>query len=341
MKVSWSANWDDDLGGSPEILPGDPIHNLWDAVISRVHATLPPALWAEEYVTWLAIAEGAGATEKIEAELARALAAFHDGRSGIGDWFAGAYHRLPEIARATPEARELLEASRSQVRMALHRRGDLLEIGITEPADGAVAIVVPDTEPKLLELVAGTQTMKVMVHEGKAVVQTVGSGPVRIRTAQGIVYELPGADYRAMTLGDGRIFVSHAQSDARQAAALRAWLMEQDPTLADEVGVPVGLTWKDALRRVSTRCEWVICLLSSAWESSSECKAEYRTAEYLGKRILPARLEPSTGESIQDWQGVDLFGDGPLTGIDIGDGSTSAFSTQGLQRIRTPSRRRA
>ena len=25
MKVSWSANWDDDLGGSPEILPGDPI----------------------------------------------------------------------------------------------------------------------------------------------------------------------------------------------------------------------------------------------------------------------------------------------------------------------------
>ncbi len=25
MKVEWSANWDDDLGGSPEILPGDPI----------------------------------------------------------------------------------------------------------------------------------------------------------------------------------------------------------------------------------------------------------------------------------------------------------------------------
>ena len=25
MKMSWSANWDDDLGGSPEILHGDPI----------------------------------------------------------------------------------------------------------------------------------------------------------------------------------------------------------------------------------------------------------------------------------------------------------------------------
>ena len=25
MKVSWSANWDDDLGGSPEIVPGDPV----------------------------------------------------------------------------------------------------------------------------------------------------------------------------------------------------------------------------------------------------------------------------------------------------------------------------
>jgi nitrate reductase beta subunit len=27
MKVSWSANWDDDLAGSPEIVPGDPILN--------------------------------------------------------------------------------------------------------------------------------------------------------------------------------------------------------------------------------------------------------------------------------------------------------------------------
>ncbi|WP_330219916.1 4Fe-4S dicluster domain-containing protein, partial [Mycolicibacterium elephantis] len=25
MDISWSANWDDDLGGSPEIVPGDPV----------------------------------------------------------------------------------------------------------------------------------------------------------------------------------------------------------------------------------------------------------------------------------------------------------------------------
>lgn len=312
----------------------NPIHNLWDGVISRVHATLPPALWTEEYVTWLAIVEGSGASGKIEAELARALAAFHDGRSGIGDWFAGAYHRLPEIARATPAARELLEASRAQVRMALHRRGDMLDVGLTEPTDGAVAILVPDTEPTLLEFVMGGQTAKMLVHRGTTMMQTVGSGPVRIRTTQGIVYELPGYDYRAMTLGDGRIFVSYAESDIRKAMALKTWLVEQDPSLAEEGGAPLGMTWRDALSRVGASCEWVILLTSKAWESSVECRAEYRMAEYLAKRILPARLEPSAGEIARDWQQVDLFGDRPATEIDIGDGSPVVFSTHGLRAIR-------
>lgn len=34
-----------------------------------------------------------------------------------------------------------------------------------------------------------------------------------------------------------------------------------------------GVLWKDALRRASTRCEAVICLLSPSWEASHETPA--------------------------------------------------------------------
>jgi hypothetical protein len=50
---------------------------------------------------------------------------------------------------------------------------------------------------------------------------------------------------------------------------------------------------------------------------------------------MPARLQPSTGRGVtQDWQWVDLFGDGPVTKVDLGDGSPVAFSTLGLHAIR-------
>ena len=65
-----------------------------------------------------------------------------------------------------------------------------------------------------------------------------------------------------------------------------------------------------------------------------ECQTEYRTAETLNKQILCARLEPDTGIRTADWQWCDLFGDGPQTGIDIGDGDPVRFATRGLYRLR-------
>jgi hypothetical protein len=141
-----------------------------------------------------------------------------------------------------------------------------------------------------------------------------------------------------------RIFLSHSSLDNRQAIALRQWLIEQDPPLANEIfldlhrrtGIQPGNKWKDALRQASARCEAVICLLSANWEASSDCKAEYRFAEYLNKRVFSARIGPLSGEDpTREWQQIDLFGDGPTTELDIGDGGPPVgFLSEGLFRLR-------
>ena len=141
-----------------------------------------------------------------------------------------------------------------------------------------------------------------------------------------------------------RIFMSHSSLDNREAISLRQWLIEQHPPLADEIfldldrdtGIHAGTRWKDALRQASARCEAIICLLSPHWESSAECKTEYRFAEYLNKRIFSVRIAALTGaDPTDEWQQIDLFGDGPTTAIDINDGRAPiTFSSEGLHRLR-------
>ncbi|MEV0030809.1 TIR domain-containing protein [Nocardia sp. NPDC050793] len=140
-----------------------------------------------------------------------------------------------------------------------------------------------------------------------------------------------------------RVFLSHSSRDTRQAVALKAWLVEADPGLADEIfldldrrtGIPAGVRWKDALRRANERCEAVICLVSDHWDASHECKAEYRYAESLGKPIFAVRLQPLKGRDItSEWQRCDLFGAGPQTSISVDDGPPVEFRTEGLLRLR-------
>ncbi len=141
-----------------------------------------------------------------------------------------------------------------------------------------------------------------------------------------------------------RIFLSHSSLDNRQTIALRQWLIEQEPPLANEIfldldsrgGISPGTKWKDALRQASTRCEAVICVLSPHWEDSPECKVEYRFAEYLNKRVFCAAIAPLAGEDpTREWQRVDLYGDGLVTEIDIGDGAGPvSFRSEGLARLR-------
>ncbi|MDQ0258211.1 hypothetical protein J2W20_000086 [Sinomonas atrocyanea] len=139
-----------------------------------------------------------------------------------------------------------------------------------------------------------------------------------------------------------RVFLSHSSRDGVAAAALKQWLVEQDPALADDIfldsdpltGVQIGERWKDALRRSNARCELVICLLSANWAASAECIAEYRMAESLDKMILAARLEPMSQAGITDeWQHCDLFGEGPSTIVDVDGRGHVVFLAEGLQRL--------
>ncbi|MGV9674213.1 nSTAND1 domain-containing NTPase [Nocardia sp. NPDC003482] len=140
-----------------------------------------------------------------------------------------------------------------------------------------------------------------------------------------------------------RIFLSHSSRDNAAALALRQWLVEQDHELAEEIfldihprsGLPAGVRWKDALTAFTARCEAVVCLVSAHWLASGECVGEYRTAEFLGKRVFVARLEPVSFDTTREWQRTDLTGPGPTTDIRIEDtGHTITFRTAGLHRLR-------
>ncbi|GAA3683057.1 hypothetical protein GCM10023081_21260 [Arthrobacter ginkgonis] len=140
-----------------------------------------------------------------------------------------------------------------------------------------------------------------------------------------------------------RIFLSHSSRDVQQATALKRWLVVHDPSLAGEIfldvdpetGISPGEGWRNALRQANARCEVVICLLSANWEASYECKAEFRLAESLNKRILCARLEPvADGGTTGEWQYCDLFGEGPDTVVAAEGGAGQVrFRTEGLHRL--------
>lgn len=140
-----------------------------------------------------------------------------------------------------------------------------------------------------------------------------------------------------------RIFLSHSSRDWRQAVALKQWLAEQDNTLATEIfldidletGIPTGVRWREALQQASHRCQAVICLMSPHWAASPECRLEYDTAMELHKQMFCARLRPSAADELTaQWQRCDLFGDGPTTTVDIGDGGEPVvFASHGLARL--------
>ncbi len=140
-----------------------------------------------------------------------------------------------------------------------------------------------------------------------------------------------------------RIFLSHSSRDNRHAIALKRWLEQAEPGLAGEIfldldsdtGIRTGTRWTEALFHVNSRCEAVICLLSSNWANSAECHAEYRQAEGMRKPIFGARIEAFTENDVtREWQSCDLFGDGPATEVVVdGNGHPVALQVEGLQRL--------
>ncbi|WP_433622924.1 AAA family ATPase [Nocardia sp. CA-120079] len=201
--------------------PADGVRQIW-SIIAEVHARTSPALLLEEHVTWLAISGKTGAP--IERELRRALYALvHEGRSGIADWFAGAWDRMPAQARTTKTAWLLRQTSRVTVPIAQVGRQDSADVTLADLADivsflpdvtlpvrrdglvlevGALAvgpdvrsILVPDTDPRILEVLPSDGSRRasttLTVRAGEVARVAIGPGPVQLGTARGAVYLVP------------------------------------------------------------------------------------------------------------------------------------------------------
>ncbi|MGW0778840.1 tetratricopeptide repeat protein [Streptomyces sp. NPDC002835] len=191
-------------------------------VVFRVHRYLSPTLALEERVTWAAVCADAGlqrpeADTDIDRMLEGALRAavqVPGRRKGLRRWFTGAWQRFPERVRQTPTALELYEVL-TEDNYPLGRRGSGQGHGVhlegvddvvvpvrhdgahltigdaTWPAEG---VLVPDTQPRVLEVTHALDTwgdaQKVRVPRGGQLSLPVAGVPVFVRTARGAVYEV-------------------------------------------------------------------------------------------------------------------------------------------------------
>jgi kumamolisin len=203
--------------------PADPVRLAGD-ITARVHASVSPALVLEERVTWLAVTRGEDGRAAIEEELRPALLALvKDGRTGIANWLAGAWERLPEAVRGTTTAWQLRQAASAHadigrlpsevvpaglgvadladlvrgfdrdadVAVPVRLAGGLLELGDIGPLPGAAAIPLLDTDPRVVELLRDDDSgTTITVPRGGRASAAAGRGPARLLTPRGLVYEV-------------------------------------------------------------------------------------------------------------------------------------------------------
>jgi TIR domain len=92
-----------------------------------------------------------------------------------------------------------------------------------------------------------------------------------------------------------RVFISHSSSDAVLADELREWLVVGghevflDHHLHD--GIEIGEQWQTRLHERLCWADAVVCLLTSAYVSSTWCTAEVSIAQARGSRLLVSVLE--------------------------------------------------
>ena len=203
--------------------PADPVRLVGD-ITARVHASGSPALVLEERVTWLAVTRGEDGRGAIEEELRPALLALiKDGRTGIANWLAGAWQRLPEAVRGTTTAWQLRQAASAHadigrlpsevvpaglgvadladlapsfqrdadVAVPVRLADGLLELGEIGPLPGAVAIPLLDTDPRVVELLRDDDSgTTITVPRGGRASVAAGPGSAQLLTPRGLVYEV-------------------------------------------------------------------------------------------------------------------------------------------------------
>jgi tetratricopeptide (TPR) repeat protein len=197
----------------------DPIHNLWPT-FQEVRAGQSPAMIAQETATWQAVSGGREADQRIDESLQPALRALvEEGREGIARWFIGAWDSLPDRVQRSTTAWQLLTLSAVRLdedppkgprpqRLALSDVSVIAEglpqvplyLRWAEPrlvvsdlplGPDAFAITVPDTDPRVLELVTATSIRTILIGRDTSVEEWVGPGSGWLNTADGAMYLLP------------------------------------------------------------------------------------------------------------------------------------------------------
>ena len=197
--------------------------------VVEYHASEQPTVILEESIAWAAIRDD---EDTAGAELSRVLRSLiAENRTGLADWWPVAWARLPDLARRTPAASRLnvatsyllgpdaiadlttsgqviddslASALRSvpDTQLGVFRLGTHLELGEVDPERGA-AIAVPATPQLLLDLQwqtdGGSISTEQISFAGGTVVREVGAGPVHLRTARGVVFEIPSDTSRILT----------------------------------------------------------------------------------------------------------------------------------------------
>ncbi|MEV8510271.1 helix-turn-helix transcriptional regulator [Actinoplanes sp. NPDC051475] len=230
----------------------DPVRRVGPTV-AAAHTNLPPTLLLEERIAWLTVSTAADDPERIDELLRPALRALvHEGRTGVADWFAGAWDRLPALAQTTTTAWQLGQMARrtgaealtafAPRHLAMITLADVAAIAaklpdtvigvqrddgglvITEPPRrGSMRVTLPDTDPRLIELTdpaSADPGRTVAVTGGETAVAWPGTGPVRITTARGTVYTLPAVQPVLVSPPQSGLSLAWRLRDLRASAAL-------------------------------------------------------------------------------------------------------------------------
>ncbi|MFD6725822.1 hypothetical protein [Streptomyces sp. NPDC060131] len=158
---------------------GDAVRQAGE-IVFRLHHGLSPVLALEERVTWAAVLADAGLdtaeagsdpqadVDRLLESALRAAVEAPERREGLRRWFTGAWQRFPERVRQAPAAQGLFDVldvagrsvrspGRSAVRsrvgdVALPVRHDGAYITVGAPGWPGESILVPDTQPRVLEV---------------------------------------------------------------------------------------------------------------------------------------------------------------------------------------------
>jgi hypothetical protein len=196
------------------------VRRAW-AAVERMHVNASPALVLEERIAHLTVLREPGWRTGVQRELDRALATLAQRPvPSVARWAVRAVPRLPAEVQAWPAAVHLKEAAgeltlvhgrggagdgavqdldmlvreRPTTELRIRRAGSRVYLGDIG-GDRAVAVEVPDTDPRLVELRweerGDSRPEQVAVRNRDVAIVAVGPGPVRLRALGGAVYELP------------------------------------------------------------------------------------------------------------------------------------------------------